>query len=131
MVDVVELFVFVKFERFAVDFPHVLGEQHALDVGLQRPQLVIVLALVVGDDGDGVVDLEGVGIGCVVDQQQLRQVPVYHSQILHVDAVVGDVAVLTVQSMVDELVVGVEVVQDDVGIARVACREDDHFEVLR
>jgi hypothetical protein len=72
VVYIVEFFIFVKFERFAVDFPDILGKQHPFDVGLQCSQLVIVLALVVWNNRNGVIDLEGVGISCIIDEQQLR-----------------------------------------------------------
>ena len=94
---------------------------------LQCLQLVVVLPLEVGQDGDPVIELEGVGVGSIVDQDHILHGPVQYPQVLNEVTFLGDEAVLPVKAVLDELPLWVQVVQDLVGIAGVACSEDHDF----
>lgn len=120
----------MELEDLAVIIPHVLHQDHVHDVLLQGLQLEIGPAVVVGQNGDPVLGLGCVGVGCVVHQNHVAEVSVDHSQILGVHALRCLVAVLAEESVLDVLVVGIEVVEDHVGIAGVAGSEDNHLKVF-
>jgi hypothetical protein len=107
VVDIVELAVSVQFECLPVDFPHVAGQQQTIDVALQGSQLVVVATLVVRQNRDGVVELKCIAVCRVVDENQLGRVAVDHSQIFYVYPLGGHVAVLSEQSVVHQLALGV------------------------
>lgn len=119
----------MELERLPVDLAHVFGEQHAFNVALQSTQLVIVFALVIWDYRDSVVQLVGVRVSSVVNQENLGQISIHHPQIFDVDALRSEHTIFPEKSMMDVLVVGVQIVQNYVGIARVACCENYYLEV--
>jgi hypothetical protein len=114
---VVIIVVLMQFEGVAVDCADVLHCHHLHQVVLQGLQLEICLAVVVGQDWDAVVALGGVGVGRVVDQYHFVHGTVYYTQIFAVHAFGGLVAMLAEEAVVDVLVVGVDVVQHNVGVA--------------
>lgn len=69
----------MQLEGLSIERPHVLDQQHALQVVLQRLQLEVRTAVIVGKNGDAVVQLSRVGVGCVVDQHHAVHVAVDHS----------------------------------------------------
>ncbi len=80
-------------------------------------ELEIVLSFVKWKDGDCVVELESVGVGCVVNKDHLGHLTVYYSEVFHIHALGSYIAVLSEESMVNVLGLGIEMVQNDVGIA--------------
>ncbi len=121
----------MQLEDRTVDCSHILGHDQSHQVLFQLLQLVVVGALIVRQAWDAIVQLVGVGVGCIVDQHHAAQLPVQYPQVLHVDVLGGLVAVLPVHAVVDVLVVGVQVVDHHISVARVAGSEDYDFEMLR
>ena len=108
-----------------------IWQHHQIEkVMLQHFELKVRLAVVIGQDRDAVVWLGSVGVGCVVNESHLTQLPVQNPQIFTVHAFRGLVAMLPEQPMVDVKVIGVEVVQNHIRIARVTGCEDDDLEVF-
>lgn len=103
----------------------------ALQVILKSLELVVVLALIVWNYGDSVLDLESVGVGRVVHQHHLIGRPIDHPQILNIRALRGCKTVLPEQSVMNVFVLGVQVVQYHVGVARVTRCKHDHFKIFR
>lgn len=120
----------MQLEGLPIETPHILHQQHALQVVLQRPQLKISLTVVVRQNGDAVVQLSCVGVSSIVHQYHFGHVAINYPQVLAVHALGGLVAMLAEQPVVNVAVLGVEVVEDNVGIATVTGSEDDDFEVF-
>jgi hypothetical protein len=120
----------LELELGLVEGPHVGQVLELCQVAGQVQQLLVLLALVVGDDRDAVVHLEVVGVHCVVDQHHAAQRPLYHSQVLDVQAHLGLEAVLPVEPVRDHLASGVQVVDHLIRVAAVAGREDDNLELF-
>lgn len=76
-------------------------------------ELAVVLVVVEVDDGDAVVNLskswnlEGEGVGGVVDDEQVGEGAVDDSKVLHVEALFRLDAGVAVESMLDELPRGI------------------------
>jgi hypothetical protein len=86
--------------------------------------------VVVRDDGHCVFRLKQVAVGGVIDQHNVAEFAVDHTQVFEVETSLES-AVLAVEAMGDVLLLGVEVVQDDVGVRSCAGCEDDDFCELR
>lgn len=124
--------VLFKLEVPAVEFPHVLAVLQLQKVPQQVLQLVVVLAFVVRDYGNAVLQLKEVGIGCIIDQHHIAEVPVGDdSQILNVGSRLCLPAVLSVETVTHILTAGIKVVHYDVGVAWVTRCKHDHLELLR
>lgn len=110
------MFVLVELESFAVQGANVGGQQVLVDELFEGFEFEVLGAVVIRQNGDAVVELERVRVGCVVDQGHVFQVPAQHPQVFDIHAFGGLVAVFPVQSVFDVLVVGVEVVKHHVRV---------------
>lgn len=100
----------MQLERLFVDLPNILSTSQPQQVGLQGLELEIVTTVVVRENWDSVLKLENIGIGCVVYQHHLVKSPVYYSEVFDVHLFVCFEAVLPVEPVLDELVLGVDIV---------------------
>jgi hypothetical protein len=95
-------------------------------------ELLVILVLVEGDDWDPVLELVEVGVGCVVDQQQVLEMPVLdHSEIFDVDSLFSLPALRAKEAMTHEFPLRIEIIQNNIGVAFVTRREDHNFALLR
>lgn len=117
----------MQFEQPLVLESDVLLCQQGKEVILKSLHLVVVLPLEVRQNGDSIVQLESIGISRVVDQKHILHRSVQNPQILDEVALVGDKAVLAVETMVDKVTLRVKEVQNFVGIAGVAGSEDHYL----
>lgn len=77
------------------------------------------MVVVVGHDGDSIVQLEVVGIRGVVDQDDVFEVAIRdYSEVFYVHALDWLVAMLTEYSLGNELVLAVQIVQNDICVTR-------------
>lgn len=112
-----------------IQLPHVDLHSHLLKVFLETQQLS-VLPTVVGKNWDPVEHLVEVTEGAVVDQDHFRKVSVYDSEVLSVYFVVQFDAMLSVESKREELVFGVDLIEDGIGVAALTGSESYDFKVL-
>lgn len=61
--------------------------------------------------------MEGVGVGSIIDKDYLGELSVQDSQVFDIDAIWSDIAVFSIESMMDELIVRVEIVKDHIRVA--------------
>ena len=130
LVDIVEVGVAMKFEGFLGHISDVFLEQQRLDKSLESSQLVVVFALVVGQDRNSILQLESIRVSSVVHQNHRGEVSPHHPQVFHVHSLRSHVAVFSEQTMVYPLLLGIQVIQHYVGIAGVTSREHDDLEIL-
>lgn len=79
----------------------------------------------VGKNGHSVVQLVGIGVGRIIDKQHILHISAQNSEILDEVALVREMAMLPIETVMDEIPLGVEIVQYLVGIAGLAGGEDD------
>lgn len=110
MVDVAVLRVPVQLEVVPEDVADVAAWVHLLQQELlQAQQLAVVMAVVVRNDGHSVLHLEVVRVGGIVHQKDILQVAVLNDpEVLDVDALIGEVAVLSEEALADVLVLRIQ-----------------------
>jgi len=115
-------------ERFSiVDADVILVDQTAKVVAEVEELLIPFLVREEGQDRDPIVDLEGEGEHRVVHQDQILQVPVCdHPQVLD-EAVVSLHTLVSVEPVLDELLLWVQVVQNSVRVLLVRGSEHHHL----
>lgn len=69
-----------------------------------------MLAFEVGQDGHAVIELEGVGVSCIIDEDHILHGAVEYPQVFHEVALWRDEAVLAVETVLDEILLRVEIV---------------------
>lgn len=119
----------VQLKSQVIQLPHVGLHSHLLKVFLETQQLSVLPSLV-GKNWDPVENLVEVTEGAVVDQDHFRKVSVYDPEVLSVYFVVQFDAMLSVESKREELVFGVDLIEDGIGVAALAGSESDDFKVL-
>lgn len=126
-----ETLQFAELEGFSVLSPNVLNLSQAFQVVHQVQHLFVFLVGVEWNDGDAVVNLKGEGEDWVVDNDQVTEVSVSeYPKVFHVVAFLGLHAVVAVETVLEELVLRVEVVQDGICIGLVWCSEDYDLEIV-
>ena len=75
--------------------------------------------------------LEAKGINCIVNQNKVREVPVDHSEIFHVNSFFSQNTIFPKQAMGNILVFGVQKVKHFIGVASMRCRKDNNLEIVR
>ena len=68
-----------QLENLLILLPHVLRANQPNQIILKLLEFKVNLAVVVGQNGYAVCQLEGVGVGCVVDEDHVLQISVYYS----------------------------------------------------
>ena len=123
------LIKFVELEGFSVLLADVLARGQTVQVKDQMKHLFVGLLVVEGDDWDSIIDLIGEGVdGVVHDYHVLHATIGNDAQILHVVAFGGLHAVLSVETVLEKFVLGVNVVENGVGVGLMRRREHDHLE---
>lgn len=100
---VIVILVLRQFEDLLVHLPDIGDPDQPFDVGLEGFELEVVLPLVVGDHGDTVLELEGVGVSSIVDQDHITLFPVYYPKVLYVHPLRGQETMLPVETVLDDL----------------------------
>ena len=98
--------VFAQVEGLPVELQHVWDFEQAPQVLFQHHEFEVVVAVVVGDDRDAIVQLMDVGVGRVVDEDHLAHLAIDHSQIFDMHSFTL-VAVLAKQAVMDEFLLWV------------------------
>lgn len=106
--------------------PHVLRLDRHLQEVQERAQLLISGVVVIGQHRNCVFGLQKVAVGRVVHQNNILRASIHHPQILQIVAFLQG-AMLPVQPMRDEFLLGVEMVQNHIGVGCTAGGEDDYL----
>lgn len=111
--------VFLKFEKVGQHRSYVLGREDLFHKELLEAfELGVLFVEVIGDDGNAVRELEVIGVGCVVDQHQFGQVSIgKYSQVLDIHSLFGLVAMVTEYPLGNVLLMGIETVENNIGVA--------------
>lgn len=119
----------MQLESLQVQLPHILLHTEPVQVLLQAKKFV-VLASIVGQNGNTVFDLVEVAEGRVVNEDHLGEIPVDDAKIFGVDLIVQLDTMLSVESMLDVLPIRVNFIEDGIGVAFLTGREGYNFEIL-
>ena len=126
-----ELINLLHFEGLPVEFPHVFALLQEVEVAHQVQELSIFQVIFKWRNWDSVGELCAEGINCIINDDHVLHVTIIkHSQILDVHVICCLDAVISVDSMLYQLLLGVYVVEDNVGIPAVARSENDDLEML-
>ena len=104
--------------------PHIVELDELLEEVEQAQQLPILVEMVVGQDGDPIIRLQHNRKARIIHQDTVLQSSVHTSQILSIEPLLQR-AVLSVESVREEPLMGVEVVQNNVSVGGAAGGEDD------
>lgn len=69
-----------------------------------------MLPLEVWQDGDAVVELKGIGVCSIVDQDNILHGPIQYSQVFDEVTLLGDIAMLPIKAVLNKVLLGVEVI---------------------
>lgn len=91
----------------------------------------VLLIVIERYDRYAIVHLESEAVCAIIDDHDVREVPTLeYSEILHVVALVRQVAVLSVEAVLNELSIRIDEIKNGIGIRLVTCRECDDLIVL-
>ena len=94
-------------------------------------KFLIFLIVIERNDRYAILELIKVGVCCVIDEKDVLQVTVLeHSKILDVDALLGLPAMASVESVGNEFLLWVEMVEHDVRVTLMAGCKDDNLAEL-
>ena len=131
VVVVAEVVYQLHLERLPVRRPKVVVVLDVRQVVDQVLELAVLLVLLERRDGNPVVQLRPERVHRVVHDDQVLQVPVPENpQVLYVHLVVRLDAAVSVESVLDVLLLGVDVVEDHVRVPLVGGGEADDLEVI-
>lgn len=117
------MLVLRQFESALVYLPQILCKHELHQVVFEDLQLKVYLPVIIGKDRDAILKLESIGISCIIHQDHILGVSIYNPQILDIHPLGAQVAVLTVQPMVNPLPVRIKIVDHHIRITRVTCSE--------
>ena len=121
----------MKLECIYIYLPHIFHTCQFIQILFQGRQLKVTFARVVRQNWNAIIDLIGVGVGCIVNQHHLTQGTVYYAEVFDVGPICHQIARLPKYAMVDVLMLGVQVVQNGIGIARLAGGKHHDLEIGR
>lgn len=121
----------MKLECISIHLADIFHKYHRLQVCLKSFQLEIDFALIVWNYWNSVIDLEGVGISGIVDENGLGEISVQNSEILHMYSFTCVVAMLSEKSMGYIFIFWVKIIQNHICIARMASSENNNFKIFR
>lgn len=121
-----------KLEGFLVLLSDVVAILQAVQVELEVEHLFVMFILIEADDGYTVVKLESEGVDRVINENDIRQLSlVEDAQVLHIEVRSASPHTTgTIETSLDEVTFGVEVVDDRVSILLFGCSEYYNLEVL-
>ena len=105
----------MQLKNIAIYLTNVLYLPQLLQVSFQINEL-IVLSEVVRENGDSICQLVEIRKGRVVHQNYLREIPPNDAQILGIDLAVELDTVLSIQSMLNEFVLRIDLIQNSVSV---------------
>jgi hypothetical protein len=114
---VVVVLIMVEPEGPLVQLPHVLHHGHLHQVLLEDLQLEVNLAVVVGEDGNSIFELIGVGVCGVVHEDHVTEFSINHPQILYVESFPAQEAMLAEETVMHPLSLRIQVIDNHVSIA--------------
>ncbi len=117
-------------KSLTVDSPHITRRQVTVHKLLQGFQLIVLRSVVIRENGNTIVQLEGVRVSSIIHQYHIFHISPQNSQILNVHPLWGLITVLSVQSVFNEFVIRVQVIKHHIGVARVRCSEHNHLKVF-
>ena len=121
----------VKFEGVAILLADVLARRQTVQVEYQVQHLFVALLVVERDDRNAVVDLVRERVHRVIYNHHVFHAAVGDdSQVLYVVALRGLHAVLSIHAVLEKLVLGIDVIENGVGVDLVRGCEYDHLEHL-
>lgn len=97
----------------------------------EEEELFVCLVVLEWDDGDSIAQLQAKTVNGIIHQNHVFHRHILdHSQILNVNVIRCFDAAVSIQSILEELVIGVDVVQDNICVPLVRGCEDNHLVVL-
>ena len=114
-------------------FSDVLGADKAVEIVDEMQHLFVALLIIVWDDWDAIIDVEGEGEDRIVNYHDLWQGKLRvreDAQILYVVSFGRLDAVLAVEAVLDELVIWVYVIENGVRVHLMTCREYNYLIVF-
>ena len=120
----------MQLERLSVLLADILYFCEAVQVVEEVQHFLIGFVVVEWDDGDSVADLVGEAEDRVVDDHDLGEVLVENAQVFDIVALGREHAVLAVQSLLEQLLLRIHVVEDGICVDLMARREQDDLVVL-
>lgn len=120
----------VKFKCFSICYSHILALDQGVEIIFKHLNLVIGGSLEVRQNWNTILGLKSIGVGCVVNQNHILEVSVDDAQVLYILTFGRQIAVLSVKSVLDVLLLGVEIVDHHIGVALMAGCEYHKFELF-
>lgn len=131
VVSKVELVHLFHLEGFTVWYSEIIAILDHLDVVHQTDELSIVFIILEGRDWNAVGKLSSEAVDCVIYDNQILKITTFEDpQIFNVNVIVAFDAMVSVESMLDQLPLWIYIVEDGVCIPLVTCSEDDDFEIF-
>lgn len=95
-------------------------------------QLEVILALIVGDDGYTIIQLKEVGVGRIIHQHYITQLPITQDpEVLHKDPLLRLPTIIPVEPMWHHLLSRIKVIDNDIRVAGMTRSEDDYLHFFR
>lgn len=122
--------ILMELEGLLIELPNILTLRHLLQVLLKLHQLVI-LTTVIRQNRDAVLQLEYIGIWCIIHQHHAREISVDDPKVLCIDVLVYFHAVFAIETMLYVLPLWVQFIQHHVCVGLVAGSEGYDLVVFR
>lgn len=131
VVSQVELLHLLHLECFLVWHSKVIAVLYLLEVAHQASEFNVILIIFERDDGDAVRKLVAERVDCIVNYNQILEIPIFEDpQILDVDPIFSWNALVSVQTVLDVFILRVDVINDNVSVILVTSCEYHDFEIL-
>lgn len=125
-----KVLILPQLEILPIDHSYILGFCQFLQIPLQGTQLE-VLPLIKRQNRNPIIQLKRIRIRGVINQHHVLQVSVQASQVLHMELVGEDDTMWAVESVGEDLVLRVQLVEDSVRVGLVARCEDYNLVLFR
>lgn len=132
MVDVCVTVGVIKLEHLevlAVVLADILRVHEAHQVGFEAVELSVLLVGIERQNWDPIVELPNETVGGVIHKNHSAERAVQYLEVLDEKAVLRNHAMVAIQSVVHELALRVQVIEDAVSVIGMRCREHDDFEI--
>jgi len=125
-----KVLILPQLEILPIDHSYILRFCQFLQIPLQGTQLE-VLTLIKRQNRNPIIQLKRIRIRGVINQHHVLQVSVQASQVLHMELVGEDDTMWAVESVGEDLVLRVQLVEDSVRVGLVARCEDYNLVLFR
>lgn len=119
----------MKLECSEIQIANILLFSKLLKVLFKNQQLV-VLASVVGKNRNAILELVQIWKGGVVNKNCFWKVSVYNAQVFTINFVADFHAMVSVKSVINQLIFWIYLVEDHISITLLAGRKNNDFEVF-